>query len=186
MKRTPLRRIGKKRAAELAAGTYKPKPRKPLKPFGKRAMRQREKPRAMDAPQNERHCELSPYLEPVLTWQGYQAGGWNGKSMAIVDRHHMWNQQRHQDEPWLVVWASRLAHDFCHHCQPIGKLVCTYALHRLGRYDAEKAYASLGCHPVGFISNWLENGEYAGESELLRYARELIETYGTRNQETTR
>lgn len=99
--------------------------KKRLEPFGKRAKRQAETPRAMDVPQKERRCELTDYLAPLKTkWPGFRFHNRFHPQRGVVDRHHVY-KQRHHDHDFMVVHAERIAHEFCEKYTAIGWLVGT-------------------------------------------------------------
>ena len=154
----------------------------PLRPYGKRAKRQAETPRAMDVPQKERRCELADYLACVSTWQGWCERNKHLPGAWVIERHHVFSQ-RHHDHEWSVVLASKAAHRFCHEFPKIGKLVGMWALHKAGRFDHQAARTALGYDPIAFVGVWLEPspgeiGEYDGEPMLTSYAKKLIAHYG--------
>lgn len=122
-------------------------------------------------------CELLPLLRGVVAWENFNScyPEW---AFLTLDPHHV-HGNRWFDEPWNVVTACRVAHEFCHDCwQKAGVLIGMTALQRAGRLDLPRTIAALRYDPLARLAAWIGDGIFAGEPLLRRYADELLAAYG--------
>lgn len=182
MKRgSPLRRTELKRGTKgLRRTRLKPVSKKRQKRMGDKAAQ-----KAAEAAVGIVHkCEVTPYLDGVLCWEGY-VQAWDGHpERHVVVEHHVWHQRWH-DADWNVV---RVCNPFNLFVEDGGLHECTvvsmYALHKAGRFKPETVWNLIRRDSLGELENWIgPQKRFLSEPVLRSYCEELIETYpfrGTR------
>ena len=164
-------RVSKERWAQIQAGTYTPKQRKPIESKPQRKSKEQlayeaeNRVRAMREKRNE--CEVFAMLEEIGggPWLKFKRDNRHATLLwTEFETHHIY-RRKNGDWPWNMIRVLKAVHEFEKKYPPLGLLACVLVKERNGALEQEAAKAVIGGNgPVGLIYKHFGYGNFSGKA----------------------